>query len=174
MGELWGISGKYLGKIDRATASSNCTYFGISHGVIFNNTRYVIIIEGKWLVPISERDYSPYVSPWSGLLLVMMTSSNENIFRGTGHLCGEITSHWWIPAQRPVTRSFDVFIDLRLNKPLRKQWRGWWFDTPLHPLWRHCNVWCKYEHCISNTMSIFVLVYNKLWTICHDKEQSIY
>ena len=25
------------------------------------------------------------------------------------------------PAQRPVTRSFDVFIDLRLNKPLSKQ-----------------------------------------------------
>ena len=28
------------------------------------------------------------------------------------------------PAQRPVTRSFDVFFDLRLNKRLRKQsWR---------------------------------------------------
>ena len=25
------------------------------------------------------------------------------------------------PAQRPVTRSFDVFFDLRLNKPLSKQ-----------------------------------------------------
>ena len=28
------------------------------------------------------------------------------------------------PAQRPVTRSFDVFFDLRLNKRLSKQWRG--------------------------------------------------
>ena len=27
-------------------------------------------------------------------------------------------------AQRPVTRSFDVFFDLRLNKRLSKQWRG--------------------------------------------------
>ena len=27
----------------------------------------------------------------------MMTSSNENIFRVTGHLCGEFTSHRWIP-----------------------------------------------------------------------------
>ena len=26
------------------------------------------------------------------------------------------------PAQRPVTRSFDVFFDLRLNKRLSKQW----------------------------------------------------
>ena len=31
------------------------------------------------------------------------------------------------PAQRPVTRSFDVSFDLRLNKRLSKQWRGWWF-----------------------------------------------
>ena len=44
------------------------------------------------------------------------------------------------PAQRPVTRSFDVFFDLHLNKPLSKQWRGWWFETLSCPLWRHCNV----------------------------------
>ena len=44
------------------------------------------------------------------------------------------------PVQRPVTRSFDVFFDLRLNKRLSKQWWGWWFETPSHPLWRHCNV----------------------------------
>ena len=43
------------------------------------------------------------------------------------------------PAQRPVTRSFDVFFDLRLNKPLSKQWWGWWFETLWGPLWRHCN-----------------------------------
>ena len=45
----------------------------------------------------------------------MMTSSNGNIFRVTGHLCGEF-------AQWPVTPSFRVFFDLRLNKPLSKQW----------------------------------------------------
>ena len=43
------------------------------------------------------------------------------------------------PAQRPVTRSFDAFFDLRLNKRLSKQWRGWWFETPSPPLWRHRN-----------------------------------
>ena len=42
--------------------------------------------------------------------------------------------------QRPVTtRSFDVFFNLRLNKRLSKQGQGWWFETPSHPLWRHCN-----------------------------------
>ena len=44
-----------------------------------------------------------------------------------------------IPAQRPVTRSFDVFFDLRLNKRLSKQSLGWWFETPSLLLWRHCN-----------------------------------
>ena len=33
------------------------------------------------------------------------------------------------PAQRPVTRSFDVFFDLRLNQRLSKQCWGWWFET---------------------------------------------
>ena len=43
------------------------------------------------------------------------------------------------PAQRPVTRSFDVFFDLRQNKRLSKQSWGWWFETSSCPLWRHCN-----------------------------------
>ena len=43
------------------------------------------------------------------------------------------------PSQRPEVRSFDVFFDLRLNKQLSKQWWGWWFETPLCPLWRHFN-----------------------------------
>ena len=43
------------------------------------------------------------------------------------------------PTQRPVTRSFDVFFDLRLNKWLSKQRRGWWFETISRPLRRHRN-----------------------------------
>ena len=44
------------------------------------------------------------------------------------------------PSQRLVTRSFDVFFDLRLNERLRKYSWGWWFETPSRPLWRHFNV----------------------------------
>ena len=44
------------------------------------------------------------------------------------------------PAQRPVTRSFDVFFDLCLNKRLREQSWGWLFETLSHAFWRHCNV----------------------------------
>ena len=44
------------------------------------------------------------------------------------------------PSQRPVTRSFDVFFNLRLNKRLSKHWWGWWFETPSPALWRLCDV----------------------------------
>ena len=68
-----------------------------------------------------------------------MTSSNGNILRVTGPLCGEFTGPGEFPTQRPVTRSFDVYFDLRLNKRLCKQSWGWWFETLLCPLWRHSN-----------------------------------
>ena len=43
------------------------------------------------------------------------------------------------PSQRPVTRGFEIFFDLRLNKRLSKQSWGWWFETPSRSLWRHSN-----------------------------------
>ena len=53
------------------------------------------------------------------------------------------------PTQRPVTRSFDVFSHLCLNKRLSKQSWGWWFETPSRSLWRHCNA--KEHHPIKIT-----------------------
>ena len=49
------------------------------------------------------------------------------------------------PSQRPVTRSFDVFFDLRLNERLGKQSWRWWFETPSRPLGRHCNARCRFN-----------------------------
>ena len=42
------------------------------------------------------------------------------------------------PSQRPVTRNFDIFFDLRQNKLLSKPSTRRWFETPLRSLWRHC------------------------------------
>ena len=42
-------------------------------------------------------------------------------------------------SQRPVSWSFGVFYDLRLNKQLNKQSIHRWIETPSHSLWRHCN-----------------------------------
>ena len=62
------------------------------------------------------------------------------IFSALLAICGEnspVTGEF--PAQRPVTRSFNIFFDLRQNKRLSKQSWGWWFEMPSRPLWRHCN-----------------------------------
>ena len=70
----------------------------------------------------------------------LMTSSNGSIysrFIGPGWWKPPVTGGF--PSQRPVTRCFDVFFDLRLNKRLSKQSRRRWFETPSRPLWRHCN-----------------------------------
>ena len=67
----------------------------------------------------------------------MITSLNGNIFRVTGHLWGEFIGEF--TAQMPVTRSFDIFFNLHLNKRLSKQSWAWWFETPSRLLWRHCN-----------------------------------
>ena len=69
----------------------------------------------------------------------MMTSSNGTFSALLAICAGNSPVSGDFPAQRPVTRSFGVFFDLRLYKLLRKQWRGWWFETPSRPLWRQCN-----------------------------------
>ena len=60
-----------------------------------------------------------------------------------------------VPGERPVTRSCDVFFDLRLNKRLSKQSWGWWFETPSHSLWRHCNA--REHHGVPNHPPLYCL-----------------
>ena len=60
-------------------------------------------------------------------------------------------------AQKPVTRSFDVSFDLRLNKRLSKQSWGWWFETPSRSLWRYRNV-CDWNlECLAVTSPLHEL-----------------
>ena len=40
----------------------------------------------------------------------MMTSSNGNIFRFTGHLCGEFTGHRWIPRTKASDAELWCFL----------------------------------------------------------------
>ena len=55
-------------------------------------------------------------------------------------LCaGNSPANGEFPSQRPITRSFDVFFDLRLNKRLSKHSIRRWFETPSRSLWRHSN-----------------------------------
>ena len=94
---------------------------------------------------VALNQVGPTIASWEGL-----------VFRITGRYVG-IT--WWrhqlvkknfaslavcegnpsvtdgFLSQRPATRIFDFFFDLRLNKRLSKQSRRRWFKTLL----RHCN-----------------------------------
>ena len=104
-------------------------------------------------------------------------------------LCKTVNSSWWrhqmetfpallarcagnspvtgeFPSQRPVTRSFDVSFDLRLNKRLGKQSWGWWFETPSWSLWRHRNVICYFLcSCTTNNMGISYVQERHVFTI---------
>ena len=87
---------------------------------------------------------------------VMMTSSNGSVFRVTG-LCERnplVTGGF--PSQRPVTRSFNVFFDLRWNKRFSKQPKRRWFETPSRSVWRHCNG-VVVIHCTSFCIEISLL-----------------
>ena len=68
---------------------------------------------------------------------IMMTSSNGNIFRVTGHR--------WIPHTKASDVELWCFLNLLLNKRLSKHSWGWWFETPSRPLWRHCNDGTNYH-----------------------------
>ena len=68
-----------------------------------------------------------YVIKWKHFPLLAFCAGNS-----------PVTSNF--PSQRPVTRSFHVFFDLRLNKRLHKQSWGWWFETPAHQISRHCYI----------------------------------
>ena len=99
-------------------------------GIVISKERYVVKHPCKNAFKIPELDRNQDD---------MMTSSNGNISALPAICAGNSPVTGEFPAQRPVTRSFDVFFDPRLNKRLSKQSWGWWFETPSRPLWRHRN-----------------------------------
>ena len=64
------------------------------------------------------------------------------------------------PSQTPVTRSFDVFFYIRLNKRLSKQSRRRWFETSSRLLGRHCNS----DEIPPLYLSLEIVVTNFEWT----------
>ena len=74
------------------------------------------------------------------------------------------------PSQRPVTRSFDVFFDLRLNKRLSKQSWGWWFETLSRSLWRHRNVIVS---TIRHIHLFACFIFDYVWCFCKTTKSQI-
>ena len=67
------------------------------------------------------------------------------------------------PSQRPVTQSFDVLFDLRLNYRWSKQSERRWFEAPSRPLWRHFNVkWTRLQRISLKYLHLVLSVYEWL------------
>ena len=99
-------------------------------------TRYSLLLRQSHHCPVTSEINLKYM--YMGKTNhIMLTSSKWKHFRRCWPFVRGIHGH---PAQRPVTRSFDVFSDLHPNKRFSKQSWGWWFMTPSRSLWRHCNV----------------------------------
>ena len=109
---------------------SKCFFFFVSKSVTVSTNKLC-----HYCVPFLTLIWYPPLYPHA----CMMTSSNWNICRVTGHLCGEFTGPRWISRTNASDAGLWCFFDLRLNKRLRRQSWGWWFETLLRPLWRHCN-----------------------------------
>ena len=67
--------------------------------------------------------------------------------------------------QKPVTRRFGVFFDLRLNKRLSKQSCGWWFEPLSSSLWRHSNDVCILLHQSKTVWYYHCELWIDRWTI---------
>ena len=98
-------------------------------------------------------------------IVYMVTSSNGNIFRVTGLLCGEFTGHRWIPRTKVSDADRWCFL-WSTSAPTveHKQWRRRWFETPSRSLWRHCNdafLWFQIPCCrchLGTACRIFVVI----------------
>ena len=105
------------------TCFASCLLFNdtLDCGTII--TRSISKINRKDTPELARAWWRPQMETFSALLAFCAENSP-----GTGEFS----------AQKPVTRSFDVFFDLHRNKQLSKQSRGWWFETPSGSLWRQC------------------------------------
>ena len=64
----------------------------------------------------------------------------------SGPLCREFTRHYWIPLKKGQWRGALMFSFISAGKKRSSnQSRRPWFESPSHPLWRHCNeeYWCE-------------------------------
>ena len=61
---------------------------------------YFLLTDSEWMTPDTPSLHSP----------PRMTSSNGNIFRVTGHLCGEFTGPQWIPRTKASEAELWCFL----------------------------------------------------------------
>ena len=102
-----------------------CVVYHLPAHMIGNMSISVIHNESDLVLDYVDNDI------WTGVLNWLMNEWNTwwrhqmETFSALMAICaGNSPVPGEFPAQRPVTRSFDVFFDLRPNKRLSKQWWG--------------------------------------------------
>ena len=92
----------------------------------------------------------------------MMTSSNGNTLRVTGHLFGEFTGHRWISLTKPVTRSCDGWVNNRDAGDLRRH-RPPYDATVMIAGWQNCTtvrVFPKVKSRVKGKAMVSIWIYN--------------
>ena len=138
-------------------------------GSDFNSqkTSHIALLRANYGVPVVITLEKTDSSWWRHQMEIFSTLLS--ICAGNSPVSGELS------AKRPATRSFDVFFDLCLNKRLSKQSRGWWFERPYRPLWRHCNVHNgprPYAYLPRNVQCQFDMIVARTSHSAHDKHRT--
>ena len=78
------------------------------HGLAFSEVLLPSQYTNKyWL---KRNNFLPCYAPGLFRSIIMMTSSNGNIFRLTGHLCGDFIGHRWIPHTKASDAELWCFL----------------------------------------------------------------
>ena len=141
-----------------------CSYLPMFYAIVFS-LKDVTLLDGPIIVPSFSIDVPlhwrrtshvrhgvsnhrqiqwPVNSPHKGPVMrkvscAMTLLYNDHFQSALLALCERNPLIGVFPSQRPVTRSFDVLSDARLNKRLSKPSRCRRFETPWRSLWRQCN-----------------------------------
>ena len=67
----------------------------LSELMMVNLLTHICVARSQWVKPI-KHNFFVEIYQIKRYIIIKKTSSNGNIFRVTGHLCGEFTGHRWI------------------------------------------------------------------------------
>ena len=120
---------------------------------------------------------SPHKGQWRGALMFTLICARINgwvntreagdlrRYRAHCDVIVMISGRHYCGASAPMTESSEIFY-LRLNKRLSQETWGWWFETPSHSLWRHCNGnLTKVQPTTTYFISYFVMLQMGLWYV---------
>ena len=124
-----------------------------NNGINVHKPRHLSIFNlSQWRVPLGHQDINRYDTDKIDIAVlfshgakfsVMMTSSNGNIFALLAICAGNSPVHGEFPAQRPVTRSFDVILICA--------WTNGWVNNRVSG-----DLWCHRTHYDVNVMYVTV------------------